>query len=69
MGTNCSKPTESLDLRDEITRRRYYLNIKDKNGDRNELAQENYDITQKSLVGFGHIQKTNIFHQIPKGKF
>ena len=31
-----------------------------------DIAAKNFDITEKKKVGFGHIQKINIFHKLPE---
>lgn len=57
----CTKATTNhddlCDLRDDKARREYYLNLN--NGD---VGTNNYDIKEKRRVGYGHIQKTNLFH-------
>ena len=30
-----------------------------------DITAKNFDISEKKKVGFGHIQKTNIFHKLP----
>ena len=51
------------DMRDDKARREYYLNLNN-----NDVGSTNYDITEKKRVGYGHIQKTNLFHQVNRGK-
>ena len=51
-------------MRDEKSRREYYLNM-NSNG---IVGTSNYDITEQKRVGYGHIQKTNLFHQVSRGK-
>ena len=76
MGNQCVKTnpgTDIMDMRDEKSRREYYLNMRDEGpqngGEGSALGQENYDIREQRLVGYGHIQKVNMFHHIPKRKF
>jgi hypothetical protein len=70
MGNRCVKqeqrPEDLGDLRDEKARREYYLNMN--NSGSNNIGSSNYDITEKKLVGYGHIQKTNLFHQVSRCK-
>lgn len=77
MGSQCVKTnpsrTDIMDMRDEKSRREYYLNMNQNGGPQNggepsALGQENYDIREQRLVGYGHIQKVNMFHHIPKRK-
>ena len=44
-------------------RKQYYLG-QNVNGQQSDMTMPNYDIKEKKLVGYGHIQKTNVFHQI-----
>ena len=60
MGNECAKTnpqTDLLDMREEKKRREYYLNMNN-----NGVGISNYDITENRRVGYGHIQKTNLFH-------
>ena len=72
MGANCLKGSSSnrnIDMTDEQTRKEYYLNMRSLDEtDSNNIGAENYDIKEKKCVGYGHKQKTNMFHQMPQGK-
>ena len=75
MGNQCVKTnpgTDIMDMRDEKSRREYYLNMNQNggpsNGENSALGQDNYDIREQRLVGYGHIQKVNMFHHISKCK-
>ena len=54
MGSKCFKSSShTVDLRDEVVKKQYYLNMK---GGNNELIGEhNYDIKENRLLGFGEI--------------
>ena len=70
MGSVCIKSkNEDVDLRDEKMKREYYLNLAPENSTENDLGAHNYDITEKKLVGYGHIQQNNLFHKISNGKY
>ena len=43
-----------MDLRDEKTKKDYYLNIANSNSE-NDVGAINYDITEKKKIGFGAI--------------
>ena len=55
MGASCVKTnnTAAIDLRDEKTKKEYYLNLK--TNDQNEHGEGNYDIKEQKRVGYGHI--------------
>lgn len=55
-------------MRDEKTKKEYYLNLQNKESPDSELGVHNYDIMEKRLVGYGDIQKKNIFHRISNGR-
>ena len=62
MGGNCAKAkfTDHLDLRNEKTKRDYYLNVTNNNNKANdpeqgEVGHANYDIVEQRLVGYSHI--------------
>ncbi len=55
MGAQCFKSgNNGVDLRDEKTKREYYLNMVGQS-DNNEIGAPNYDITEQRLIGYGTI--------------
>ena len=56
------------DLRDSEIARGYYLNLPSIDQQKNEVGEANYDITEQRCVGYGHIQKVNMFHKVPSCK-
>jgi hypothetical protein len=57
MGGVCFKGqnNQGVDLRDDKTKKEYYLNMTGNGEYESELGAHNYDITEKKLVGYGHI--------------
>ena len=70
MGANYAKAnhnqTQAIDLRSEKRRRQYYLNIPRSKEGHNYLGEANFDITEMKKVGYGHLQKTNMFHKLKR---
>ena len=58
MGAKCikgSKDSALDDLRDEQTKKEYYLNITNNDSNEKDIGAHNYDILEQKKVGYAHI--------------